>query len=81
METVQIRLPEKLLRMVDSLVKEKRFSSRSEAIRTIISEWERLTETLSILSDPELLRDIKRGMSDIRKGKLIPHDKIKREFY
>jgi len=41
---------------------------------------ETLTEALSILSDPKLLRDIKRGMSDIRKGKLIPHDKIKREF-
>ncbi|MFC1455030.1 ribbon-helix-helix protein, CopG family [Candidatus Undinarchaeota archaeon] len=80
METLQIRLPSKQLREIDMLVKEGEYASRSEAIRTMLKEFEAMEETLEILQDKELMKDIKRGLREIREGKVISLEKIEEEF-
>jgi len=50
---VQLRLPKKTIQEIDQWVKEGRFKSRSDAIRTIISlyeERERTREFLAMLN-------------------------------
>jgi Arc/MetJ-type ribon-helix-helix transcriptional regulator len=45
MAQVQLRLPEKTLEQIDSWVKEGKFKSRSDAIKTIISLYEERERT------------------------------------
>lgn len=45
MISVNIRVPEKLLNPIDKWVREGRFASRSEAIKTIISFYEEREKT------------------------------------
>ena len=42
---VQVRVPEKMIEMVDTWVKEGRFTSRSDAIRTIVGHYEEREKT------------------------------------
>lgn len=46
MAQVQVRMPEKLLRVIDRWVAEGRFKSRSDAIKTIISLYEERERTI-----------------------------------
>ncbi len=45
MTQVQLRLPEKTLEQIDQWVKEGKFKSRSDAIKTIISLYEEREKT------------------------------------
>jgi Arc/MetJ-type ribon-helix-helix transcriptional regulator len=42
---VQVRVPEELLKEIDRWIAEKRFSSRSDAIRTIIAVYSEMEKT------------------------------------
>lgn len=42
---VQVRVPEKMIEMVDTWVKEGRFTSRSDAFRTIVGQYEERERT------------------------------------
>ena len=45
MSQVQVRVPEKLLEVLDGWIKEGRFKSRSDAIRVILSQYEERERT------------------------------------
>ena len=47
MTQVQVRMPEQLVKEIDKWVEEGRFSSRSEAIRTIVALYEEREKTRS----------------------------------
>ena len=45
------------------------------------SNDESLLETIEILSDPEIMRDIAKGIEDYNKGKFKTLSQIKREIH
>ena len=45
-----------------------------------VASRESLIETLDILSDPEMMRGISRGLEDIKAGKTKTLDQIRKEF-
>jgi PHD/YefM family antitoxin component YafN of YafNO toxin-antitoxin module len=47
----------------------------AETITVSKDKFESMEETLDIQSDPKLLKDIREGIDDIRKGKTISLDK------
>ena len=70
---VQLRLPKKTIEEIDQWVKEGRFKSRSDAIRTIISlyeERERTREFLTMLNtkSEEAERDGLAGGAEAARG-------------
>ena len=46
-----------------------------------VASRESLIETLEILSDPEMMRGIARGLEDIKTGRMKALDQISRELY
>ncbi len=40
--------------------------------------YEAIMETLGVLSDPEMTESLKSGLRDIKKGKVIPWEKVKK---
>ena len=76
METLQIRLPPKQVDQLDKLVKEGEYASRSEAIRTMLRELDSIQETIEVMSDPELVKDIQQGLKDVREGRVTPLEEI-----
>lgn len=79
METLQIRMPEEQVDEIDLLVKKGIYASRSEAIRTMIREFESIKETIEVFSDPELVRDIKHGLKELKEGKVIPLEEVMKD--
>ena len=51
---------------------------RPEAVILSVEDYESLLETLDILSDEELVKDIKKAKEDLRKGKVISWEKLKK---
>ena len=47
----------------------------TETITISKDKYDSMEETLDIQSDPELLKDIREGIDDIRKGKIVSLDK------
>lgn len=45
MSQVQVRVPEKMIETLDKWVKEGRFKSRSDAIRTVLAQYEEKERT------------------------------------
>lgn len=45
MTQVQLRVPEQMIRIIDIWIKQGRFQSRSEAIKTMISEYQEREKT------------------------------------
>ena len=43
-------------------------------------EIDSIKETLEILMDRELMESAKRGMRDIKEGRVISHEKIKKKY-
>ena len=80
METLQIRLPEEEVDEIDALVKQGVYPSRSEAIRTMIRELESIREVIDIMENPELVKQIRKGLKEIDEGKGIPIEKVEKEF-
>jgi predicted transcriptional regulator len=48
-----------------------------EKLSKDLEELESLIETLEIMSDPELMESIKRGLEDIKKGNVVDFDELK----
>ena len=48
MSQVQVRVPEKLLEVLDRWIDEGRFKSRSDAIRVILSQYEERERTRAL---------------------------------
>jgi hypothetical protein len=48
-----------------------------ERLSEDLEELESLIETIEIMSDPELMESIKRGLEDIKKGDVIDFDELK----
>ncbi|MDP1695508.1 MAG: hypothetical protein Q8L29_01190 [archaeon] len=45
------------------------------------SNKENLIETIEVLSDPETMRDIAKGLKDYNKGKFKTLEQIKKEYH
>lgn len=50
------------------------------AVLMSVSEYESWKETMEILSDPELMKAIKEGEEDIKKGRVYDWEKVKKEL-
>ena len=50
---------------------------KPEAVVISREDYESLLETLEILSDKKLMREIKKAEADIKAGKTIPWEKVK----
>ena len=71
METLSLHLPEKVLDLLDRLVKEKYFPNRSEAIRIAI--WDlihNLVRIIEVTEDPEEAKERITKMFPTLKGVL-----------
>ena len=44
------------------------------------AEWEGLIETLEVMSDPELMRDIRQGMREMKDGKGITLEELEKKL-
>lgn len=53
---------------------------KPEAVMLSEEDYESLLETLDILSDEKLMKDIKKAEEDLRKGKGIPWEKVKKKL-
>jgi len=53
---------------------------KPEAVMLSEEDYESLLETLDILSDQKLMKDIKKAQEDLRKGKGIPWEKVRRKL-
>lgn len=50
---------------------------KPEAVILSEEDYESLLETLEILSNPKLMKDIRKAKEELKKGKGIPWDKVK----
>jgi len=73
MTQVQLRLPQKTIEEIDQWVKEGRFKSRSDAIKTIISLYEERERTREFLA---MLRT-RSEEAEKRPETLIPLEEVK----
>lgn len=55
-------------------------NGKPAAILISHDEYESLKETLEIMSDPDLMRDIKDGLDDIKAGRVTPWEDVKKEL-
>lgn len=53
---------------------------KPEAVILAEEDYESLLETLDILSDQKLIKDIKKAQEDLRKGKGAPWEKVKQKL-
>ena len=53
---------------------------KPEAVILSEEDYESLLDTLDILSDQKLMKDIKKAEQDLRAGKGIPWDKVKKKL-
>ena len=53
---------------------------KPEAVMLSEEDYESLLETLDILSDQKLMKDIKKSREELRKGKGIPWEKLKKKL-
>ena len=51
------------------------------AVLMSASEFESWKETVNILSDRGLMKAIKRGEEDVKKGKIVTFDQLKKELH
>ena len=72
MTQVQVRMPEQLVEEIDKWVEEGRFTSRSEAIRTIVALYEEREKTRRFY---EMLKR-REGEVEENPGILVPLEEI-----
>ena len=49
---------------------------KPEAVLMLIEDFLGLMETLQILQDKKLMRSIKRGLDDVKKGNILSHAEV-----
>lgn len=57
-------------------------TSRGKPVYALITWdlYESLSETLDILSDPELVKELQKSMREADRGKLVSHEEVMREL-
>ena len=79
-----IQIDEKVKEKLDKLKIHHRETYNESIVRIISSsvkvDNESLIETIEILSDPETMRDIAKGIEDYNNGKGIEFSKLKKEL-
>jgi antitoxin YefM len=55
-------------------------SSKRPVIVLDVDEYESMKETIDILSNPELMKDIEKGRQEYKEGKTISWDKLRKEL-
>lgn len=55
-------------------------NGKDAAVLMSAEELESILETLDVLSDKKLVKSVKAGMRDIKKGRTIPLEKLKKEL-
>ena len=55
-------------------------NGKPAAVLMSAAEYESWKETIDILSDPELVKSIKEGEEDIKKGRYITFEQLKKEL-
>jgi prevent-host-death family protein len=55
-------------------------NGKPTAILVSIEEYESLKETLEIMSDPELMKAIREGEEDVKKGRTITLEEFEKEL-
>lgn len=78
---VRAKLPD-LVNIANDLSQKTYISVKGKVKAVIISarELELMEETLEVLSDPDLMKAIKEGKEDVKKGRLIDWEDIKKEL-
>lgn len=68
----------KLVKRVDELKQVIAITKKGKATALLMSmeEYEGLIETIEILSDPELVKQLKKARHDIKKGKFVTDDEV-----
>jgi len=51
-----------------------------KTVRIPEEEYESLKETVEILRDTELMKSVRKGLEDVRKGRTVPHAEVRRRF-
>jgi antitoxin YefM len=55
-------------------------NGKPKAVLMSSEEFESWKETIDILSDPELMEDIKRGEEDIKAGRVVSLEELKKDL-
>lgn len=78
---VRAKLP-KLVSIANDLSKKTYITVRGKIKAAIISarELELMEETLEVLSDSKLMKAIKEGKEDVKRGRLVDWEDIKKEL-
>lgn len=78
---VRAKLPD-LVNIANDLSQKTYISVKGKVKAAIVSarELELMEETLEVLSDPDLMKAIKEGKEDVKKGRLIDWEDIKKEL-
>jgi len=84
METTTIQVNESTKKMLDKIKVHHR-ESYNELLRRLAESYskedkEGLIETIEILSDPETMRDIARGLEDYKKGKFKTLEEVEEKL-
>lgn len=51
---------------------------RPPVVMLSLDEFEGWQETVEVMSDPKLMKDIKEGLADIKAGRVIPWENVKK---
>jgi PHD/YefM family antitoxin component YafN of YafNO toxin-antitoxin module len=51
-----------------------------KTVRIPEEEYESLKETVEILRDTELMKSVRRGLEDVRKGRTVTHAEVRRRI-
>lgn len=49
-------------------------------VRIREEEYESLKETIEILRDTELMKSVRKGLDDVRKGRTVPHAEVRKRL-
>lgn len=55
-------------------------NGRPVAVLMSMDEWESWEETIEVLSDEETMEALKRSEEDVKAGRLVDWDEVKREY-
>lgn len=84
MSQINLRLPEELKKIAERFAKQHGYTSiqelAKEALREKVFEKESLEETLDIMSNKKLVREIKKSREDLAKGKIISWKELQRRW-
>lgn len=78
---VRAKLPE-LVNIAHDLSQKTYITVKGKVKAAIVSarDLELMEETLEVLSDPDLMKAIKEGKEDVKKGRLVSLEELKKEL-